>query len=67
YPILHDGPVGKPLKFLKRHPYRPSRMHFMFEKPGYDDFITQVAAISPVIQLEESVCQRRFRSLFVKD
>ncbi|KAH6980745.1 hypothetical protein BKA56DRAFT_486208, partial [Ilyonectria sp. MPI-CAGE-AT-0026] len=50
YPICHDGPFGKPLKLLKRHPYRPSRMHFMFEKPGYDDLITQVAATSPVIQ-----------------
>ncbi|KAH7013869.1 Intradiol ring-cleavage dioxygenase [Ilyonectria destructans] len=40
YPIPHDGPVGKLLKFLKRHPYRPSHMHFMFQKPGYDDLIT---------------------------
>jgi len=28
YPIPHDGPVGKLLKKLKRHPYRPSHMHF---------------------------------------
>ncbi|EON65303.1 catechol dioxygenase [Coniosporium apollinis CBS 100218] len=40
YPIPHDGPVGKLLKLLKRHPYRPSHMHFMFEKPGYDHLIT---------------------------
>ena len=32
YPIPDDGPVGKLLKSLKRHPYRPSHMHFMFEK-----------------------------------
>ncbi|GAD98255.1 catechol dioxygenase, putative [Paecilomyces variotii No. 5] len=40
YPIPHDGPVGKLLKKLHRHPYRPSHMHFMFEKPGYDHLIT---------------------------
>jgi len=40
YPIPHDGPVGKLLKLLKRHPYRPSHMHFMFEKPGFDHLIT---------------------------
>jgi len=40
YPIPHDGPVGKLLKLLKRHPYRPSHMHFMFAKDGYDHLIT---------------------------
>jgi protocatechuate 3,4-dioxygenase beta subunit len=42
YPIPHDGPIGKLLKLLKRHPYRPSHMHFMFEKSGYDHLITYV-------------------------
>ncbi|KAH0592405.1 hypothetical protein MHUMG1_09791 [Metarhizium humberi] len=40
YPIPHDGPVGKLLKVLNRHPYRPSHMHFMFKKGGYDPLIT---------------------------
>lgn len=40
YPIPHDGPVGKLLRRLKRHCYRPSHMHFMFEKEGYDNLIT---------------------------
>jgi len=40
YPIPHDGPVGQLLKKLYRHPYRPSHMHFMFEKPGWDHLIT---------------------------
>ncbi|KAF3014446.1 hypothetical protein E8E14_008648 [Neopestalotiopsis sp. 37M] len=40
YPIPNDGPVGKLLGRLKRHPYRPSHMHFMFKKPGYDRLIT---------------------------
>jgi protocatechuate 3,4-dioxygenase beta subunit len=40
YPIPDDGPVGNLLKRLHRHPYRPSHMHFMFEKAGYDNLIT---------------------------
>ncbi|KAJ0420555.1 Intradiol ring-cleavage dioxygenase [Aspergillus carlsbadensis] len=40
YPIPHDGPVGRLLKKLGRHPYRPSHMHFMFEKEGFDHLIT---------------------------
>lgn len=40
YPIPHDGPVGQLLKLLNRHPWRPSHMHFMFEKPGWDHLIT---------------------------
>ncbi|KAG9246577.1 Intradiol ring-cleavage dioxygenase [Calycina marina] len=40
YPIPHDGPCGKLLTVLKRHPYRPSHMHFMFEKDDYDPLIT---------------------------
>ncbi len=40
YPIPHDGPVGKLLEKLHRHPYRPAHMHFMFEKEGYDHLIT---------------------------
>lgn len=45
YPIPHDGPVGQLLKKLKRHPYRPSHMHFMFEKPGFDHLITSAFPI----------------------
>lgn len=40
YPIPNDGPVGKLLDKLGRHCYRPSHMHFMFKKPGYDRLIT---------------------------
>ena len=42
YPIPHDGPVGKLLEKLKRHPFRPAHMHFMFEKEGYDHLITSL-------------------------
>ncbi|KAI1367707.1 Intradiol ring-cleavage dioxygenase [Xylaria arbuscula] len=40
YPIPDDGPVGKLLKVLKRHPYRPGHIHFKFERAGYDPLIT---------------------------
>ncbi|KAF2008781.1 catechol dioxygenase [Aaosphaeria arxii CBS 175.79] len=40
YPIPHDGPVGQLLSKLQRHPMRPSHMHFMFEKEGWDPLIT---------------------------
>lgn len=47
YPIPNDGPVGKLLAILKRHPYRPSHMHFMFKKAGYDSLITYVETPLP--------------------
>ncbi|HXZ08704.1 MAG TPA: dioxygenase, partial [Paraburkholderia sp.] len=31
YPIPHDGPVGRMLKALGRHPWRPAHLHFMIE------------------------------------
>lgn len=40
YPIPDDGPVGKLLQQLGRHPYRPAHMHFMVEAPGYETVIT---------------------------
>lgn len=40
YPIPHDGPVGKMLQLIKRHPFRPAHIHFIIEKPGYDRLIT---------------------------
>ncbi|KAI0546924.1 dioxygenase [Xylaria curta] len=40
YPIPHDGPVGKLLEKLNRHPWRPAHLHFMFEKKGWDHLIT---------------------------
>jgi protocatechuate 3,4-dioxygenase beta subunit len=40
YPIPNDGPVGQLLLKLERHPMRPSHMHFMFEKDGWDKLIT---------------------------
>ncbi|MCJ1310341.1 hypothetical protein MMC25_004005 [Agyrium rufum] len=40
YPIPDDGTVGNMLRLLNRHAMRPSHMHFMFEKKGWDHLIT---------------------------
>ncbi|KQW69889.1 intradiol ring-cleavage dioxygenase [Methylibium sp. Root1272] len=42
YPIPHDGPVGRMLDALGRHPWRPAHLHFMIEAPGYEKLITHV-------------------------
>jgi protocatechuate 3,4-dioxygenase beta subunit len=42
YPIPNDGPVGQLLEKLGRHCWRPSHMHFMFEKEGFDHLVTYV-------------------------
>ncbi|WP_127114461.1 dioxygenase [Shimia sediminis] len=40
YPIPHDGPVGKLLIKLDRHPYRPAHMHYMVTAPGFQKIVT---------------------------
>jgi catechol 1,2-dioxygenase len=40
YPIPDDGPVGKLLAALHRHPNRPAHMHFMVTAPGYQKLVT---------------------------
>ncbi|WBY01253.1 intradiol ring-cleavage dioxygenase [Ramlibacter tataouinensis] len=42
YPIPHDGPVGRMLQALGRHPWRPAHLHFMIAAPGYERLITHV-------------------------
>jgi hydroxyquinol 1,2-dioxygenase len=42
YPIPHDGPVGRMLEKLGRHPWRPAHLHFMITAPGYQTLITHV-------------------------
>ncbi|MCS0628226.1 intradiol ring-cleavage dioxygenase [Telluria mixta] len=42
YPIPHDGPVGKLLAALGRHPWRPAHLHFMITADGYETLITHV-------------------------
>lgn len=40
YPIPDDGPVGKMLAALGRHPYRPAHMHFIVTAPGFEKIVT---------------------------
>ncbi|MEZ5797701.1 MAG: intradiol ring-cleavage dioxygenase [Paracoccaceae bacterium] len=40
YPIPDDGPVGKMLAQLGRHPYRPAHMHFLVTAPGFQKLVT---------------------------
>ncbi|WP_417680416.1 dioxygenase [Roseibium sp.] len=40
YPIPDDGPVGKMLAALGRHPYRPAHMHFLVTAPGFQKLVT---------------------------
>jgi len=42
YPIPHDGPVGRLLQALGRHPWRPAHLHFMIKAPGYETLVTHV-------------------------
>ena len=42
YPIPHDGPVGRMLEALGRHPWRPAHLHFMITAPGHERLITHV-------------------------
>ncbi|XNY04987.1 intradiol ring-cleavage dioxygenase (plasmid) [Sinorhizobium meliloti] len=40
YPIPNDGPVGKMLVHMGRHPYRPAHMHFLVTAPGFQKLVT---------------------------
>jgi hydroxyquinol 1,2-dioxygenase len=42
YPIPSDGPVGKMLGALGRHPMRPAHIHFIVSATGYDALTTHV-------------------------
>ena len=42
YPIPDDGPVGKLLGALGRHPNRAAHIHLIIEKPGFDKVITHI-------------------------
>ncbi|MGE0800497.1 MAG: intradiol ring-cleavage dioxygenase [Lautropia sp.] len=42
YPIPHDGPVGRLLECLGRHPWRPAHLHFMISAPGFRTLVTHV-------------------------
>ncbi|KIW18079.1 hypothetical protein PV08_02366 [Exophiala spinifera] len=42
YPIPYDGPAGKLLQLLDRHPYRPAHIHLIVLIEGYKPITTQI-------------------------
>jgi catechol 1,2-dioxygenase len=42
YPIPDDGPVGKLLGALGRHPYRPAHLHYIIEAEGFARLVTHI-------------------------
>jgi hydroxyquinol 1,2-dioxygenase len=44
YPIPDDGPVGKLLGALGRHPYRPAHLHFIIKATGFEPLTTHIFA-----------------------
>lgn len=42
YPIPDDGPVGKMLDALGRHPNRAAHVHYIVSAPSYDPVITHI-------------------------
>lgn len=44
YPIPDDGPVGRMLAAVGRHPYRPAHIHFIVSAAGYQPVTTELFA-----------------------
>lgn len=42
YPIPNDGPVGRMLEHLGRHPNRPAHLHYIIKADGYETLITHI-------------------------
>ncbi len=42
YPIPDDGPVGKMLRALGRHPYRPAHLHYIIKADGFESLTTHI-------------------------
>ncbi len=42
YPIPTDGPVGRMLQQMGRHPYRPGHIHFILSAPGHRTTVTHL-------------------------
>ncbi|HEY2590400.1 MAG TPA: intradiol ring-cleavage dioxygenase [Steroidobacteraceae bacterium] len=50
YPVPTDGPVGRMLRAMGRHPYRPGHIHMIVSAPGYDPVTTHLfVADSPYL------------------
>lgn len=51
YPVPNDGPVGRMLRRMGRHPNRPAHMHTMLQAPGHERLITHIfVSDSPYIE-----------------
>ncbi|HYM04801.1 MAG TPA: intradiol ring-cleavage dioxygenase [Stellaceae bacterium] len=44
YPVPTDGPVGRILNAMGRHPHRPAHIHFIVSAPGYERVATHLFA-----------------------
>lgn len=55
YPIPSDGPVGKLLAALGRHPNRAAHLHFIVEAPGYDRVVTHIFSPDSPYLTEDAV------------
>jgi protocatechuate 3,4-dioxygenase beta subunit len=42
YPVPTDGPVGRILDRMGRHPMRPAHLHFIVSAPGYETCVTHL-------------------------
>jgi len=42
YPVPDDGPAGKLLGLMDRHPFRPGHIHLMVHAKGYKSVTTQI-------------------------
>ncbi|KAL4791943.1 Intradiol ring-cleavage dioxygenase [Aspergillus venezuelensis] len=42
YPVPDDGPAGKVLKMMDRHPFRPAHIHIIATYDGYKPLTTQI-------------------------
>src|SRR5688572_24068492 len=42
YPVPTDGPVGRMLRAMGRHPYRPGHIHMIVSAPGYAPVTTHL-------------------------
>ena len=56
YPIPDDGPVGKLLGALGRHPNRAAHIHVILDKPGFDTVITHIFEPNCQYLREDAVC-----------
>lgn len=42
YPIPDDGPAGRLLYMLDKHPFRPAHIHCIVSAPGFQPLVTQI-------------------------